>query len=324
MKTRLFTLLITATAVLMLGVTGCKKKKEFKQENGQASEDSRTAQSENDAAMSDVNTEIVKTSLKGKGTITDESAVIYKALGITTLPYTIDSTGINNGTIKINYNGITQNNRIRTGSIRLTIVDYANGMRWKTPGCVLKVEYLGYKVTRASDGKSIELNGTQNVTNISGSSWFELIWLPSHPNIVLSVTGNDLNVTFDGSKTAVYNINRKFTYSISGLVISCTGEGIGSSDGLSNLENYGTTRDGDAFTSQVVTPVVWNTTCGAWAPVQGEVNIKVKDKDFTLNCLFGTDASGNSMTAGANGCPYGFKVQWSYKNKTNKKIFGYL
>lgn len=324
MKTKLFTPFVIASAVLMLGLTSCKKNKEFKQENGQSSEDSRTAQSENDAAMSDVNTEIGNNNLMhGRLSGPSGASAIQKALGITATGYTVDTTGAYMGTIKINYNGVTVNNRNRTGSIRLTIVDYVNGKRWKDAGCVLKVDYLAYKITRASDGKSVELNGTQNVTNISGSSWFELIFLPAHPSIITSVTGNDLNVTFDGSKTAVYNINRKFTYSISGNVISCTGEGIGSSDGLSGLENYGTTRDGDAFTSQVVTPIVWNTTCGAWAPIKGEVNVKVHDKDFTLNCLFGTDASGNSMDAGSNGCPYGFKVQWSHKNKTNKKIFGY-
>jgi hypothetical protein len=275
--------------------------------------------------MNEVNTEVGNNTLLHGRSINGASSAqaIQKALGITATGYTVDTTGAYTGTIKINYNGVTVNNRTRTGSIRLTIIDYVNGKRWKDAGCVCKVDYLNYKVTRASDGKSIELNGTQNVTNISGSSWFELIFLPTHPNIVTSVTGNNLNVTFDGDKTAVYNINRKFTYSISGNVISCTGEGIGSTDGLGSLENYGTTRDGDAFTSQVATPIVWNTTCGAWAPIQGEVNIKVEDKDFTLNCLFGTDNSGNAVSVGSNSCPYGFRVQWSHKNKTNKKIFGY-
>jgi hypothetical protein len=323
MKTKLFAALIIASAILTLGLTGCKKKKAFKEENGQTSEDSRTVQGENDAVMNDVNIEIGKTSLRGKSVSANEAEAIKQALSIATDAYTIDSADVANGSIKINYNGVTSNNRTRTGSIRLTIIDFANGKRWKDAGCILKVDYLSYKVTRASDGKSVELNGTQYVTNISGSSWFELLFSPSHPSIITSVTGTGLNVTFDGDKTAVYNINRKFTYSLPGGIITCTGEGIGSNDGLSSLENYGTTRDGDSFTSQVVTPIVWNWTCGAWAPIQGEVDIKVQDKEFTLNCLFGTDASGNAVTVGSNSCPYGFKVQWSHKNKTNKKIFDY-
>ncbi|MBA3663892.1 MAG: hypothetical protein H0W61_06750 [Bacteroidetes bacterium] len=320
----LFNSALIVAIALTLGLSSCKKRKAFKEEDGQTSEDSRTAQSENDASISDVNTEIGNnTLLHGRLVTPSEAAQVQKALGVTAAAYTIDTTGAYTGTIKINYNGTTVNNRTRTGSIRLTIIDYALGKRWKNPGCVVKVDYLAYKVTRASDGKSVQLDGTQNVTNISGSSWFELLFLPAHPSIITSVTGTGLNVTFDGSKTAVYNINRKFTYSLPNGILTCTGEGIGSSDGVSNLENYGTTRDGDSFTSEVTTPIVWNWTCGAWAPIQGEVNIKVQDKEFTLKCLFGTDASGNAVAVGSNSCPYGFKVQWSYKSKTNKKIFGY-
>lgn len=318
--------LIIAAFGLTIGLTGCKKKKAFKNEDGQASADTRNVQSENDIAMNEINTETGNNTLMhGRTFGVSEASQVRTALGITAYQYSVDVTNASSGSILINYNGKSENNRIRTGSIRLTIVDYASGKRWKDAGCVLKVDYLNYKVTRTSDDKSVELNGTQNITNISGSSWFELIFSPTHPSIITSVTGTDLNVTFDGGKTAVYNINRRFTYSLpSGGVLTCTGEGIGSRDGLSSLENYGKTRDGDSFTSQVSTPVVWNITCGAWAPIQGEVNIKVEDKEFTLKCLFGVDKNGNSVTVGSNDCPYGWKVEWTHKKKTNKKIFGYL
>lgn len=323
------TKLIYSLSILMLGTalvfTSCKKKKAFKEEDGQSSADNRTVQTENDQANNDINTEVGNNTLLHGRSIngSSSSTAIQKQLGITATGYTIDTTGAHLGTIKINYNGTTVNNRTRTGSIRLTILNYPT-KKWKDAGCVLKVDYLAYKVTRASDGKSVELNGTQNVTNISGTSWFELLLTPAHPNAVTSVTGTNLNVTFEDGKTAVYNINRRFTYSLPGGVLTCTGEGIGSSDGLNNLENYGTTRDGDAFTSEVSTPIVWNWTCGWWAPVQGEVNIKVEDKDFALKVQFSVDASGNAVTAAPNSCPYGWKVEWSHKKKTKKKVFGYI
>ncbi|MFO0321259.1 MAG: hypothetical protein ACK504_02390 [Bacteroidota bacterium] len=162
------------------------------------------------------------------------------------------------------------------------------------------------------------------MTNETGGTWWELIILKTQPSLASSITGTNLNVTFDDSKTAIYNINRRFTYSYPSDLLTCTGEGIGSSDGLSNLENYGTTRDGDKFTSQVTTPIVWNLTCGPWAPVNGEVNIKVVGKDFALKVLFSVNASGSPVSASANNCPYGWKVEWTYKNKTDKKVFGYL
>jgi hypothetical protein len=320
-------LIYSLSLVMLAGAlvfTSCKKKKAFKEEDGQSSADNRNVQTENDLATNEVNTEAGNNSLlHGRSVGPTGAAAIQKILGINATGYTVDTNGAHLGTIKINYNGLTVNNRNRTGSIKLTILNYPT-KKWKDAGCVLKVDYLAYKVTRASDGKSVELNGTQNITNESGGSWFELLFTPAHPSLATSVTGTNLNVTFDGDKTAVYNIHRRFTYSLPGGVLTCTGEGIGSNGDLSNLENYGTTRDGDAFTSQVTTPIVWNWTCGWWAPVQGEVNIKVADKDFALKVVFSVDQSGNAVTAAANSCPYGWKVEWTHKNKTKKKVFGYV
>ena len=140
----------------------CKKKKETTtvNENGQSSTDNRNVQSENDNATNDINTEVGNnTSLHGRGAVPNITNSLYEVLGITTTPYTVDTTGAYLGTIKITYNGITESNRTRTGSIKLTIQNYALGKRWKQVGCILKVEYLAYKVLRPSDGKSVQLDG---------------------------------------------------------------------------------------------------------------------------------------------------------------------
>ena len=323
MKKIIYSLTIIALAS-GLTFTSCRKKKAFKEEDGQSSADNRSVQTENDLANNEINTEAGNNNfLHGRSVSGSQSAAIQKVLGINATGYTVDTTGAYMGTIKINYNGTTVSNRTRTGSIRLTIQNYPT-KKWKDAGCVLKVDYLAYKVTRASDGKSIELNGTQFLTNETGGSWWELLIVKTQASLATSVTGSNLNVTFDGDKTAVYNINRRFTYTLPGGILTCTGEGIGNDGSLGSLENYGTTRDGDAFTSQVTTPIVWNWTCGWWAPVSGEVDIKVDEKDFNLKVTFSVDNSGNVVSAGPNSCPYGWKVEWKHKNKTKKKVFGYV
>lgn len=320
--------ILTLAAVLMCGAmvfTSCKKKQAFKEENGQASEDSRNIQSENDNAINDVNTEVGnQATLHGRGESSNGINAIHSALGITATGYTVDATNAANGSIVIHYNGTVVNNRKREGDIKLTILDFAN-KKWKDAGCVLQVEYLNYKVTRASDGKYVIINGTQHLTNETGGTWWELLIIKTQTSLATSVKSiGALNVTFDDGKTAQYNINRKFTYTIPNNVLTCTGEGIGSAESLSNLENYGTTRDGDSFTSQVTTPIVWNWTCGWWAPTQGAVDIKVNSKDFDLKVTFAVDQGGNPVNVAANSCAYGWKVEWSHKKKTNKKVFGYL
>jgi hypothetical protein len=316
----LFRFLIVAISSLLV-FTNCKKRQAFNSEDGQSSVDTRNAQGENDAAISDVNTVVGDVSaLRGKG---NSETSVSAVLGTSICGLTIDTAGIKQGILILNYNGTVCNNRKREGSIKLSVMDFAV-KKWKQKGCVIKVEFIGYKITRASDGKSVQLDGTQYLSNESGGTWFELLFL-NQPSIVNTITGNDLNVKFDGSKTAVYNINRRFTYTWdkASSVLTCVGEGIGSHDGKSSLENWGKTRDGDDFTSEVSTPIVWNTTCGAGAPIQGEVHIKVATKDFELKCLFAVDAKGNSVAVAANSCAFGFKVEWTYKGKTKNRIFGY-
>jgi len=310
--------LALAVFSLLLSVESCKKKKAFKNEDGQASEDNRNVQQQADDAISDGDN-VVTTypALTGKVIQPPQNSIFAAQCG-----YSVDTAGLSTGTVKINYDGVTVcSNRKRSGSIRLTIQDYTLGKRWYDTAAVLRVDYINYKVTRASDSKSILFNGTHYVTNVVGGNIWTLIF--GGTPVIRTVTGSGLQVTFDNSSTASWNINRKYTYTKSGNVYTCTGEGIGSYNGESSLENWGTTRDGDVFTSKVETPVIWNTTCGFWAPVQGKLDIKVADKNFDLRVTLGVDNSGNPVAVQANNCPYGWKVEWTYKNHTNNKIFGY-
>ncbi len=315
-------LLLKTTIVcvgLLLTFSSCKKKEDTKaeDESGQASTDSRQAISENDNSITDINNTVKDYPLM-------HGRVSSSVQTNTIAGLSVDTNGAYMGTIKLNYDGVTvENNRKRSGSIRLTILNYASGQRWKNAGCVMKVEYLAYRVTRASDSQFIELNGTQNLTNISGGTWWELYTF-AQSNLSSSVTGTNLSVNFNGGGTASYNINRKFTYTLnSTYVLTCTGEGIGSSGGINNLENYGTTRDGDAFTSQVTAPIVWNTTCGWYAPISGHLVIKVASKNFALDALYGVNISGTPISVGANQCAYGWKLTWIVNTTSQSKVIGY-
>ncbi|MFO0321260.1 MAG: hypothetical protein ACK504_02395 [Bacteroidota bacterium] len=114
--------------ISLLIFASCKKNNAFKNEDGQASEDNTKVQSENDAAINDVNTEIGYNSLlRGKGVSTTGVNALHAVLGIKAAGYSVDTNGAYRGTIKINYDGTTINNRKRTGIIRLTILNYSSG-----------------------------------------------------------------------------------------------------------------------------------------------------------------------------------------------------
>jgi len=279
-------------------------------DGGQTGTDNREVQGENDVAVNEIN-EIVSNSnrLAGRNSV---QGSVSGPCGLD-----VDSLKIKQDTILLKYNGITCNNRTRTGVIRLS---WAPGTKWKVAGAKIKVDYLNYKVLRASDQRFYILNGSQMVTNLSGGTWLNLL---AGQTLVISVTGTNLNVTFTDGKTAVYNVNRKATYSAPNGIVTAKLEGIGTSGSAGSLENFGTTRNGDSFTSQVVTPIIWNATCGG-AVIQGDVAITNVTKNYSVSFLYGVDVNGNVQTVGQNQCPYGWKFTWpSASGGTNTHVFAY-
>ncbi len=315
-----------ALSVAIIGVsslflfTACKKKDDKKADDpvttvetpdGQSGTDNRDVQSENDQAVNEIN-DIISNTPRAAGRGSSESGTS----GI--CGFAVDSVKITKDTILLNYNGVTCNNRTRTGTVRLS---WVHGTKWKNANATIKIDYLNYKIVRASDQKSIMLNGTQYLTNVSGGTWVDLLTV-ANKTIVTTITGTNLQVTFEDNKTAVYNINRRASYTYPGSVLTVKAEGIGTSLSLTNLENFGTTRNGEAFTSQVTTPIVWNATCGG-AVLSGAVNVKVPSKLFDLKFTYGVDVNGNPVTVSANSCPYGWKLEWTFNGSGNSKVFGY-
>ena len=298
--------------------TACIKKKDepkieepvVEAPDGKSQEDSREVQGENDAAVNEIN-DVISNSKRASG----RSSEAEGTSGI--CGFAVDSVKITQDTILLKYNGVTCGNRTRTGTIRLS---WAHGTKWKNVGAVIKIDYINYKIVRASDQKSIMLNGTQNLTNVSGGTWVELVLF--NQSIVNSVTGTNLQATFEDNKTAVYNINRKITYTFPNSILTIKAEGIGSNGILNDLENYGTARNGDVFTSQVTVPIIWNATCGG-AVLQGAVTVSNVTKSYDLKFLYGVDVNGNVQTVGANACPYGWKIQWTANGISNSKVLGY-
>lgn len=313
-----FTRVLLVCILLSFLAGSCKKKRAFNEEDAQSTVDARTVQGQNDEAVKDVNIAIMEQALI-RGRAVSETGETG-TLGTELCGLSLDTSQVFSGIIKLNYNGTECYGLKRTGSIRVTVQSYPLS-KWKHSGCTIKMDFEAYTVTRVSDGKSVRFDGVQYLTNISGNTWFELRYLNAS-SLVQILTGNDLTVTFDGDNTAVFNFNRRMTYTISNFITSCRVEGLGSHNELSNLENWGETRDGNVFTSQVSSPYVWKTSCGAVAPVEGEVIIKVDTKHFDLKCKFAVDEEGNDVS-GDSPCPYGWKVSWSHKKKTNTRVFGY-
>lgn len=303
---------------MAFSLTNCKKKESnppppnsgsspFSNRFFMTSVDDRMTQTEIDLALNDINIELGNNiKLHGKNSSTNLQSV----LGINTVDYTLDTNETHLGIITLNYNGTEVNNRNRTGSIKLTILNYSAGARWVHAGCTLKIEYLAYKVksTLISRSKySTELNGTQFLSNGSGGSLLELLVLKTQPNFITLLTSKNLSsrtITYNSGGLCTYNINRQLTYTIPNNILTCKIEGRGFYNNHFSLVNYGTDRFGGTYTNQTVKPVIWNWKCGTWAPIEGTLRVETTNLSSPQYVTFGTNYANS-------GCANVWKVEYS-------------
>jgi hypothetical protein len=213
---------------------------------------------------------------------------------------TVDTMS-NPRTITIVYNGTNcLGARTRTGTV---ILSMPAGIRWKNAGAAITVTYQNFKVTRVIDNKSITINGSKTYTNVSGGL---LINLPNLTSITHTITSSNLSVTFDNGTQRTWQMAHQRVYTFNnGVVITSTGT---KTDGaLTGIAEWGTSRFGRAFTTQITQPVIIRQDC-SFRITAGEVKHTVPL--FTSSAKFGLDVNGN-----ATGCPglgnYYMRISWT-------------
>jgi hypothetical protein len=193
-------------------------------------------------------------------------------------------------------------NRTRTGTVIITM---PKGQRWKDVGATATVTVDTLTITRKRDGKSIVINGTKSITNVSGGLLKDLSSLHT---ITHTITGS-LRVDFPSGKNRTWNVSKQrvFTYD-NGIVITTTGT---YSDGTdNNIAEWGTDRFGDSFKSLISAPKVIRQDCD-FRLVSGQ-NTVITSKGTGV-ITYGLDANGDPT-----GCPgtgsYYFKLVWTAAN----------
>jgi len=209
----------------------------------------------------------------------------------------------NQRVITIVYDGTNcWGNRTRTGTVTITL---PLGQRWKDKGATATITIDALKITRLRDNKSIVLNGTKTITNVSGGLLQDLATLQT---ITHTITGS-LKIDFESGLTRTWNVSKQrvFTYD-NGIVMTTTGT---YSDGTdNNIAEWGTNRFGENFKSLISEPKIIRQDCD-FRLVSGQ-NTIITDKG-TAVITYGLDASGNPT-----GCPgsgtYYLKLVWTGTN----------
>ncbi|HYC27514.1 MAG TPA: hypothetical protein VEB42_01845, partial [Chitinophagaceae bacterium] len=164
------------------------------------------------------------------------------------------------------------------------------------------ISFQNLKITRLSDNKSITINGSQVVTNVTGGL---LMNLSTIGTITHTITSNSMSLTFDNGNQRTWQVARRrvFTYN-NGIVITTTG--MHTSGATTGITEWGLNRFGNPFTTAISQPLVIRQDCN-FRLVSGKATHATQL--FNATATFGLDATGNPTT-----CPgtanYYLKIEW--------------
>lgn len=219
--------------------------------------------------------------------------------------------------ITFTYNGSNCNGprqRIRTGKVTISL---PLNTRWRTAGAQLTVKIDSLKITRVADNKSITINGTKYITNVTGGLLKNLPFAPAGTSITHAITSPGMNVTFDNGTTRSWQIakNRKFTYGNGGFIINVTGTHTEGS--INNISEWGLNRFGNAFSIQIIDPLTIRESC-QWRLTSGKlIHTRIA---LPITVTYGLDSSGNPTTCPAIGSNFYFKAEWTNLQNQPKSI----
>jgi hypothetical protein len=296
MKTNIFKLAAILIAAIALSTTGCKKDDD--DNNDEVNSKSLQQLSKDEVAVENATGEVLK----------DVNSVLSGGSSKTLygLPcnVTIDSTNIVGDTItySITYNGLNcEGTLMRTGNAE---VKKNINTHWSDAGAKVYIKFIDLKITKVSDNKFVTINGTKSLENVTGGY---LSQLGTIYTVITHRAIGAIQATFDDNTTRTWNFARQFTYSgVSGTYV-ITGEGLGSAAGYDSLECWGINRDGEAFYSKVISPVVVREEC-EWHPCSGKIFHDIPSDNKNATVEFGYDDNNLLITNGD--CPTRYKVDW--------------
>ena len=203
--------------------------------------------------------------------------------------------------VTITYNGTDcAGFRSRSGVI---IISMPSTKFWKDVGAEITVTYNNLKITRLADKKSITIDGTHTLTNVSGGLLLNLFL--GQPNITHRVSSNNMSITFNDGSKRVWQVARQRTYTIENNgTVTITGthqEGT-----KSNIAEWGTDRFGHPFTTSITEPLIVSGAC-QYRLISGKITHERQASSAIA--VFGLNAQGEPVS-----CPTGsfyFKLAWT-------------
>jgi hypothetical protein len=281
------------------GSGGVPSKEQLSEQQAQFSDDANDYRGESDQADNDINQ-----SMQDNPNFEKMGSANYTGCG-----YTIDdSTAITGNTVYFNFDGTTTcftPARKRSGTIKVELV---SGNSWSEAGAVVEITYINYKVTKVSNGSTIEFDGSKRLTNVNGHNWIE--FFAGVKTYKYKEEAFNMMVTYNSGQTATWNCDRttEWSYNLAqGIVFKADGDT--TVNGYAHTDSWGTTRYGGSFVISYSSPWESNTICGLWKPTSGVIVHHMDSGNYTIT--LGVNQSGIPTPTS---CGFGFKVTWVATN----------
>lgn len=299
MKTKqLFQPLFIIALSGMITLAGCKKDEETNNADTQSleqlSKDENRFQDETDQLMNDANIFIMQGQMKSGDALPCNA--------------NLDSVRVISDTVVfyVTYNGLNCSGKInRTGKKEIRI---PQGTYWVQPGATIEIKLINYTATRVATGKTIVLNGKKLYTNVTGGH-FALLGI-TYDTIIHEVTGN-LQAAFENNTSRTWSLARRKTFTGSQSQLQVAVEGFGTSGEYSNLVTWGTNRNGVAFYSQIIQPLIVSETCG-FDIVSGIKKHMLPSESKSATLTFGYNSNNQPVEPGE--CPTKYRLDWEKPN----------
>ncbi|MEO8769363.1 MAG: hypothetical protein ABI402_04745 [Ferruginibacter sp.] len=299
-----FRLLIAAIALIAVSFSSCKKDKDSSTSNSDYTSE-LSSQSDDQARISDAVDEVAD---DANNVLSDHPSLTGRLTNLTCNATAVVDSLSNPRTVTITYNGANcGGNHTRVGVVVLSM---PAGTHWRDAGAVLTIDVQNLKITRLRDGKSITINGTKTITNVSGGLVENLGTSTTTITHNIATTSTGLTITFDNGSQRVWNVSKQRVFSYNnGIVITTTGT---HTDGtLTDISEWGTNRFGNDFVTEISSPMIVRQDCD-FRLVSGQVKHDRLAADVVVT--FGLDAQGLPTSCPGAGETYYFKLVWTGNN----------
>jgi len=223
---------------------------------------------------------------------------------------TIDST--TKGIWKINFNGTSCNSKKRREGI--IIISLEKGTKWEDKGAIMTVQFKNYKVTDLTSGRTVEMAGTQRITNKTGGSIINMV----DNKLVHVIRTNGLVYYYD-DRPKIINEAKRRTFSKVGINYHIENSGDTTVNDYPFVAEWGTTVKLSTFNISYLEPLVASTCGGKTKFISGRKFSKTSSSGITT--IYGVTREGELD----NTCDtWGYKSTWIDKSGvTNRRIYKY-